>query len=95
VDAAGRVYVADAFNNTIRMGTIAPAPPMLEVAGAPGMVVLSWTTSAPGFVPAIKSSLVAGTPWTLLTNSPVQSGNKLFLTNPISGASGFFRLVKQ
>ncbi len=95
VDSAGRVYVADAFNNTIRVGTVAPAPPMLEVAGGAGMVVLSWSTSATGFVPATKSSLAAGSVWTVLTNNPVQSGNKFFLTNSCSATSGFFRLVKQ
>lgn len=95
MDYAGDLYVADTLNNTVRLGRIASAaPPLLQIARSGNQVVLSWPTSAAGFVLETASSVAAGASWTPATGSMVAAGFDYTVTNAITTNAAFFRLRK-
>jgi len=65
--------------------------PRLEIARGAGDTVLSWPSSAGGYVVETTPALDAPT-WEALTNAPVLSGNHYFQTNSSIDQSRFFRL---
>jgi sugar lactone lactonase YvrE len=94
LDPAGNLYVADTDNDTIRFGQIGAAPPVsLQIAEVAGQVVLSWPSSAVGYVLENASS-VSGNVWSPVTNVPMISGNYWVVTNDTSAAAAFYRLYK-
>jgi sugar lactone lactonase YvrE len=94
VDASGIIYVADSMNNTIRVG-VPPlgVPPELQIAGWPGEVVLSWSSTSAGFVLQQTESLGTGVTWITITNSISLIGGQFILTNPTTGSETFYRLI--
>jgi len=93
VDGARSLFVADEFNNTIRMGTFSPAPsPALRILLAATQVVLSWSITASNYVLETSRALGSEAAWAALTNGRVLSGDSYFLTNAVDSSPAFFRL---
>jgi len=65
--------------------------PRLEIARGAGDTVLSWPSSAGGYVVETTPALDAPT-WEALTSAPVLSGSHYFQTNSSADQSRFFRL---
>jgi sugar lactone lactonase YvrE len=93
VDGAGNVYVADALNNTIRVG-IPPSvvAPELEITELPGEIALSWPGWASGFVLQTAEALGPGYTWITVTNGISLVGGQYILTAPATGPVAFYRL---
>ena len=93
VDAAGNLYVADTFNNTIRVGTrMLVALPALQITGLPSQVIISWSGSATGFVLQSSPALSPPVVWLTLNNIPTMVGGQFVVTNQAGDPAGFFRL---
>jgi sugar lactone lactonase YvrE len=94
--AAGDLFVADEFNNTIRRGTLLSAPsPALQILLAANQVVLSWPIAASNYVLETTRTLGSEASWMALTNGLVLSGDSYFLTNDLGPGPAFFRLHSQ
>jgi M6 family metalloprotease-like protein len=92
VDAQGLVYVADTFDDTIRLvRTAAPQLPALRMSLMNGQLVLSWPAQATGFVLESRDDLSNGG-WVAVMDQPAIVGCNLVLTVDASRTSGFFRL---
>ncbi len=89
--AGGELYIADEGNSKIRMAQMVPS---LHCVSGPGQVIVSWPTSAVGFVLETKTDPGPVGTWTPLTNNIVVSGTSCFYTNELSPNSAFFRLCK-
>jgi len=96
VDAGGNIYVADTFNNTIRVGTpILVALPALQISALPGQVLIAWSGSVTGFVLQSSSTLSFPlTAWLTVSNIPTMVGGQFVVTNQAGDPAGFFRLRK-
>ena len=95
VDGAGNVFVADTYNNAIRIGRPMVAqlpPPSLQITRSSNRVTLSWPASATGFVLESAPNLSPATSWTPITTGITTNVDQaVFLSSPAVGAS-FFRL---
>ena len=89
VSASGNIYVSAALNNTIRVGVL---PPVLQITGGPGGVVIAWPIAPAGFVLEISPALASGATWTTLTNASTVIGGRYVLTNPTGDPARFYRL---
>ncbi len=92
VDSAGNIYVADCSNNTIRLGRVAPAPPLLCISPSGGQTILSWPLEASNFLVEASSTLLPAPCWMPLTSAVGTSGNCCILTNRVETGARFFRL---
>lgn len=92
VDTAGKLYVADYANQTIRQGEFIP---LLRVNMTLGRVVLSWGASETKYIPQASQSLGADAVWTALTNAPVTNGLNLLTTDQPGNEDVFYRLRKK
>jgi sugar lactone lactonase YvrE len=90
VDAAGKLYVADTFNNTIRVGRLGFS---LQAALQGGQLVLSWPAAATNYVLETKATLAPG-PWTPVTTGVFLLSNTFVKTNSVVAGSGYYRLHK-
>ena len=72
------------------IGAFEIIPPLVSITRQGGKVVLSWSIFNPGFNLRSATNLAAGS-WVSL-GAPTTNGNKLFLTNTISGGNQFFQL---
>lgn len=74
-----------------------PTPPAAEVPtvaltkGAPGKIVLSWTTTRTDCVVQATSNPAAG-PWQTVTDQPSVNGNARTLELPVTAGARFFRI---
>jgi len=95
VDSSGAVYIADAFNNTLRKGTVYQALPVaLLVTGlSGGNYQFSFPTVAGETYSIQQSSDVASGIWTSSTNL-TGVGSPFQFTAPLSNAQQFFRVVQ-
>ena len=91
VDGAGRLFLADTANYTIRQGTNAT---ILTLSRSGSFPVLSWPVGLTGFVPQVCTTLPAGAWSSVHSNGVTVSGNTLFLTSSIPTVPSFFRLAK-
>jgi NHL repeat-containing protein len=89
VSASGNIYVADALNNSIRVGVL---PPALQITGGSGAVTISWAVSPGGFVLETSPFLGPAAAWITLTNSSSVAGGLNYLTNLAGDAARFYRL---
>ena len=92
IDGAGNLYVADTFNDTIRLGQLRFA---LQAAQAAGKLVLSWPLQATNYTLETRTSLAPGVPWTPLTTGIYTSANNFVRTNTVAGNAGYYRLHHQ
>ena len=92
VDSARSLFVADEFNNTIRMGLPASPSPVLHIRLGAGQVVLSWSTTASNYVLETAFALGPAASWTARTNGVVLSGHDYVLTNDVGLRPTFFQL---
>jgi hypothetical protein len=58
----------------------------------PAQVLISWPANPSGYLLQSSPSLPGTGLWEAVTNSPVLTGNRLFVTNGIEGAARFYRL---
>jgi sugar lactone lactonase YvrE len=87
LDANGSLYAADSANNTIRTTRIVPPTLQFTLAGA--RLVLSWPSSAEGFV--LEHSPALGSPavWSPATNGIVTVADNFMRTNALSGTENY------
>jgi subtilisin-like proprotein convertase family protein len=55
-------------------------------------MVISWAASATNYF--LQSSLGLSTTWSSVTNVPALSGGRYYVTNGITGGSGYYRLIQ-
>jgi hypothetical protein len=71
-----------------------PAQLTITPAGvSPSAIVLTWSTNAVGFALQSATDLASAALWTTNLPAPVVIGGQNVVTNPISGAQQFYRLV--
>lgn len=92
LDGAGRLYIADTGNHLIR--TTRVVPPTLQSSTSGNQLVLSWPTSAEGFVLETCPIVGAGTVWSPVTNGIVNFGDNFSLTISSDNAAAFYRLYR-
>src|SRR5881394_3193294 len=99
-DSSGNVYVADTYNHTIRKGFLPPPQLTISLSGVPpSLIVLSWPTNVAGFdytgyTLQSATNLVSPAVWSTNSPAPVVIAGQNTVTNPISGAQKFYRLVQ-
>ncbi|MHB8522975.1 MAG: NHL repeat-containing protein [Limisphaerales bacterium] len=89
VDSAGKICVADLYNERIRLGQLAVR---LDIARAGNQVTISWPTSPADFVLETTAALGPGVTWRALTNAITTAGDRFIQTNSLSSAAMFYRL---
>ena len=86
-----------AFTNIVNRSLVAnfvPEPPRLSLVSAPGALAFIWPTNPSGYVLQWNTNLNS-TNWLTMTNASIVIGTNCQITiSPLSGASGFFRLMK-
>jgi hypothetical protein len=96
VDSQGTVYVADTAANAIRIIRSGPTPPpSLQMSVVAGQLILSWPTSATGFVLEARSALSPDSLWSPVNNQVGTFGCSFVVTNSMDAPASFFRLHKQ
>src|SRR5262249_36933948 len=92
VDSAGKLYVADTDNNTIRLRVPGISGPItLSISQADGAVVLSWPADAVGYELESSSSPLFSGSWVPVAGTPVIQGSDQMLTNKTSDEATFYR----
>ena len=71
-----------------------PGAPLLTMSVSGANVILSWPTNATGFTLESTRSLGAAAVWTTNSTVPVVVNGQNTVTNPITGAQMFFRLMQ-
>ena len=91
VDRAGALYIADAYNHTIRRGV-----PLitLQVAVSASQLTVTWPASPAGFTLESSPSISAGETWIAITDGIVLVGNQYQFTAPASGWAMYYRLKR-
>ncbi len=89
LDAEGFLYVADAANNLIR--TTRVVPPTLQFSSLGNQSILSWPTSAEGFVLEQSTALGAAAGWSPATDGIVTFADNFVHTNTAAGPA-YYRL---
>jgi len=69
-------------------------PPLLTLIPYGANVILTWPTNAFGFTLQTTTNLGSASVWTTNSPVPVVIGGQNTVTNPISGAQKFYRLVQ-
>jgi sugar lactone lactonase YvrE len=91
VDNHGAIFVADAYNHTIRRGV--PAI-MLQVVAVNNKVVVSWPVAPAGFQLERTVSLSAPDLWETVTQGIVLTGDRYAFTNDAIAGGTFYRLKR-
>lgn len=84
---------AQTVTNTARCSIRVECPPILAIERTGTNVALHWSADATGYTLQSATNLSLVT-WMAVTTAPVRVGQQFFVTNPISGASRFYRLRK-
>jgi len=96
VDTQGNLYVTDTYANTIRLiRTPGPQLPLLHMAVAQGQLLLSWPTSAIGFLLETRSALSPGSEWVPVTGEANVFGCNYVVSYPLDAPAAFFRLHRR
>lgn len=74
-------------------GSASVPAPQVSVLLSGNQVLLSWPTSAAGYILESSTNLLSDT-WTVVTTTPSISGDEYVVTNAASRTAGFFRLQK-
>ena len=90
VDPSGKIYVADTVADLISLGQPAYS---LQFALSGNQLLLSWPIEASNYVLQATSTLGDAADWLPLTNGISLVGITFVLTNTLSSAPAFFRLV--
>jgi hypothetical protein len=80
-------------NQFYRLAIIAAPALQAQVSGK--SFILSWPTSTTGYVLQTTTNLAAANSWTVVTNTPAMVNQQSAVTNQISGAARFYRLMQQ
>jgi len=84
----------NAGNGTVFSITLPVTPPTLTITPAGTNVVLTWPTTPIGFTLQSTTNLGSNALWTTNFPSPVLVNGQSTVTNPVSGAHQFYRLVQ-
>jgi hypothetical protein len=90
ITASGSLFLADAWNNTVRSGRLAI---LLEGRVSGGKFVLSWPAVAAGYVVEAAASPTAVS-WNQQLSAVITNGDTCFQTNSPGSGSTFYRLHK-
>ena len=71
-----------------------PGPPQLSLIHSGGSTILSWPTNAVGFTLQSTTNLVPPAVWSTVSPAPVVVQGTFTVTNPVSGAQKFYRLMQ-
>lgn len=77
----------------INLQTLSASAPQLSIARTGGNVILTWPTNATGFTLETTTNLFSPVTWTSNSTTPVVLNGQNTITNPITGAKQFFRLI--
>ena len=95
VDNSGALFIADAYNHTIRRGVpMTNTQISLQIAAHGDQVVVSWPVAPEGFQLESAASLSAAAGWEAVTNGIVLTGLRYVLTNHVTGSGIFYRLKR-
>jgi hypothetical protein len=81
-------------DGTADIGAVQTGSTALGMSVANNNVVLSWPAYYGEFSVQSTATLPGGDNWTLVPGTPVVVGDIFCVTNPISGPSGFYRLIR-
>lgn len=89
----GNLYVADTYNNSVRLGQIIPPPP-LQIAMSHGLIVLFWPNTG-NFSLQTNDDLLSASGWGLYNGSviTINATNSVTIVPPTSRM--FFRMAAQ
>jgi secreted PhoX family phosphatase len=90
-DSAGRLFVADSVNVTVRLGRVALA---LDLRLTASQLSLAWPIAATNYVLEMNSNPGAGGTWFGLTNGISLSGDTYSFQTNTAASKAFFRLHK-
>ncbi len=91
VDNHGAIFVADAYNHTIRRGVPAIT---LQLVTLNNKVVVSWPVSPAGFQLERTTSLSTTLPWETITQGIALAGDHYVITNNPTVGNSFYRLKR-
>jgi hypothetical protein len=92
VDNAANIYVADTYNQTIRVGRLASVTvPKLAVALSNHIATVSWPVPIRNFNLQSSTNLLK-TNWNPVATPPAVLNGQNYVTNPVPGGAMFFRL---
>ncbi len=75
------------------IATLSTLPPTLAASRIGNQLIISWNTNqAAGLTLHSTTNLLSSASWMAVSNSPVQIGSRLVVTNPIAGPRQFYRL---
>jgi hypothetical protein len=76
----------------VTFSPIASAQPIIALAPARSSILLDWWSDTDRLMIERSSALGSGVAWSPQTNGVIINGSHRFLTNPVSGQQGYFRL---
>jgi hypothetical protein len=85
--------IAAGQRHTVALVGTAP-PPQLTIIPSVANVILRWPTNAAGFTLQSTTNLVSPAVWNTVSPVPVVVNGQNAVTNPISGAQQFYRLIQ-
>jgi sugar lactone lactonase YvrE len=85
----GDFIVADALNNTIRLGLLTP---LVRISAGGGGVTVAWPGPLTGFTLETSVSLLPGSAWSAVTNGFSATGGRNVMTNQSGDPIQFYRL---
>jgi hypothetical protein len=77
----------------VNLQSVSANAPQLTITRSGVNVLLTWPTNAPGFTVESATNLNSPVTWTSNSTSPVVVNGQNTITNPITGAKQFFRLI--
>jgi hypothetical protein len=90
----GTASVGGKYGNGTLFSLTVPLPPQLTIIASMPNVILTWPTNSTGFSLQSTTNLVAPSVWAPVSTQPVIRNGNYSVTNSISGAQQFYRLLQ-